>query len=476
MRAFFANKLYLLICLAVILLGLLPDTRGYEGKQSLYLPVAGSLLIIVFSFIDKVLSRRSARDILEPDFLFVLAFAVFHFAYIWLFMLDIAEYDKEVFWVESLVPTAIYYCDLCLIMFLFGYGKSIGAPVNLAPGNSRAMCQKLLGVGRVIVVVALFFFWLPLLDAGLSRVFSDYKVLMGIGVLTVFGRLFWFGQYLAVAGVSIYCIASGFLHGKAMYGLFKFVVLAYIVQFLLIGDRGMFVALAIIPFLAYNLFQKRISVRILVAATVGFLMVSSVVSQTRTEAIFDPVKMVDIYSARAKSLPAVDSLIEFGLSLKTVVIAMALVPEQYAYWHGRSYLYALSLAVPNLLDISRESANSPGAWITEIAFGSLSETYGRGGSIAMESYLNFGFFAGSALFTVFGFVLKRVYLSFIGKRTMLWAVAYFSLISSLVLWMRNTSAVVPRTVLWALLIVYVVKRIKFGSRRFSAQQQARLPG
>jgi oligosaccharide repeat unit polymerase len=406
---------------------------------------------------EKLLLERQNSDLLEPDFLFFVIFFVFHFSYIAIFVLGLSTYNKEVFFNPDTVPRALFFCIFCLLAFLAGYGKPFGIPQKMRSKDSRYILERAFLFSKILLILCLLFFWVPLLVLG-REVFLDYALLIDVGAASYLGKLFWLEQYLGVAALSLFCISSGILHRKFMSGPFKYAAAFYILSFLIIGDRGGFVYMAIIPLIAYNIFQKRISGKIFAAILLTFLLIIPIVAFSRTKSIFNPLQMVRTYSADSSESLLVSSLNELGTTIKTVAITMHFVPDRYEYWWGSSYLYSLSLVLPNIQGM-RSSVGTPGAWLTETAFGDLSKTHGRGGSIAMEAYRNFGYALGLGVFLLLGFGLKKVYGLFLRQTSILSGVAYFSIVASIVLWVRNDSALAPRTIIWSMLITFVFSMI-----------------
>lgn len=77
----------------------------------------------------------------------------------------------------------------------------------------------------------------------------------------------------------------------------------------------------------------------------------------------------------------------------------------------------------------------------------------------MEAYLNFGAIGGAMAFVILGAAIQWLYLRMRLRGTIMATALYLATMSSLVLWMRNTVVLVPRTVLWTVLLAAVVERL-----------------
>lgn len=470
-KRLFQRKYYLPVCFAMTLAGILSYKGIFIDNAVLVYPLICAAALIFFFLGEKIFKEKHQRDFLEPDSLFFMIFYVFHFPYIALYMLGISGYDREVFYNPDTVPTAVYFCLLCLIFFLAGYGNSVGVGQQAKSIDNRFVLENALIISKVIIMACLLFFWIPLLVLG-NAVFTDYSLIIDVGSVSYLGKFFWLQQYIGVAGLAMYSICSGLLYGKSMIGLFKYLAIFYVASFLIIGDRGGFVYLAVIPLVAFNIFEKKIMGKALLAILLSFSIIIPIIAFSRTRSIYNPIKMVRSYSEDRSEPLLVSALNELGTTIKTVAITMHFVPDRYEYWWGSSYMYSLSLVVPNVKGI-RSSAGSPGAWLTETAFGDLSKTHGRGGSIAMEAYRNFGIVFGLGVFLLLGCGIKKAYRRFLRSPGVISGVVYFSIIASVVLWVRNDSSLAPRTIIWSIAIALVAiallrtaqnKRLRFKRR------------
>jgi len=471
-RFLLSRKTYPLICLGLSIVGNALYRGPFQDQKSLIFPISCAILTLAFIIAEKAAAEGNRRDLLSPDLVFLLMFFVFHFSYIVLYSLGISDYNKEVFYNPDTVPRAIFFCVFCLNAFLLGYGRPVGYPNKMSVSDGRAKVARVLFLSKILILTALLMFWLPIIFLG-REAFSDYELLINIGVASPLGRFYWLGQYLGVVAVILYCTCNGFLFKKVLHGPFTLLMFFYLGSFLLVGDRGGFIYMGICPVLAYNLFQKRINTRNFLSIILCILIAFPIIAFARTRSIFNPIRMFGEYSEERGRSFIVDALDELGSTLKTVTITMHFVPERYEYWWGSSYIYSLSLVIPSIKG-TRSQVGSPGAWLTEIAFGDLEKTHGRGGSIAMESYRNFGIAGGAFFFLLLGFGVKKAYLAFTKKTSLLTAVLFFSIMAALSLWIRNTSAIFPRTIIWSLFVLVVsswIASLNLRKRRLALPQK-----
>jgi len=442
----------------------------YRGQTdpNVFLPQVVLLFLVLFIWIVRKFLVVQPVNILSPDVLFVSLFSVFHFSYIVFYALRLADWDDEIFWAPETVLKAVLFCLWCLLFFLMGY-EAAGSKFRIQSFSSELRPCPLfcLKAGKMFVFFAVFFFWGTLFSAGFSRLISDYKLLIRVGELTAWGRFFWLAHDLGIIGLVIYCTASSLLYHKTMSGvLFTVLTWFYIAGLLLLGDRGGFIQAAIIPIVTFHYFHRKIKSHWVAGIVLILFFVMAVIGITRNVAVLDVKRIAQEFQSvkeTEKINPITRTLLEFGASIKTVGIAMKLVPEQYSYRYGLSYLQNLHLLIPNIIPgFIRTQEESIGAWLTEAAFGSLASTHGRGGSIAMEAYLNFGFIGGIVFFGFLGYIYRILYERILSRPTFLRIALFLGFTAGLTLWIRNTANTFYRPFVWTFLIAWIVYWLSNG--------------
>jgi hypothetical protein len=453
-----------------LLLATFPAFAGYvmysgRTEPAAYLPATYSVLAIVVVWIASKLGGGAPCNWLSGEVPFLLTFCVFHFTYLMYYSFGWVPLDDEVFLVPATVWRATLFCVLSLVAFLAAYEltglryRPLSQPPRIVPAPPGA-----LGASKIIIAVCLAFMLSVMLSVGIGNLTEDYHLAYNIGGATG-GRFFWLGVSLGVVGLCVYCSVSGLNKQKAMSGPGSaLIATSMILVLLFMGKRSNFIYLAIVPALAFHYFQRRINAIGLVLLCAATMFVSTVIGLSRTTITLNVGRMYEEYkyqTEQSEEMGGVSrALMEFGATVKTVVIAMDLVPDQYPYWYGESYLGGFELVVPNVIPgYERGTTGGLGAFITETVFGSLENTHGRGGSIAMEAYVNFGFVGGLLSFAVLGVCFRMLYERFLRRPDLLRSALFLASASALMLWVRNTSYAVPRTMLWTLGLAWLLQRI-----------------
>lgn len=439
--------LYFLIFFIFINIFLYINSTIFYSLDFIYLFPSLFLLIVFFLFkkIDNINVNWFAVDTI-----FVVMFYLFHFGYLYLYALGLKDYDDEVFWDSRYIYKSIHLLSICCSSYLLGF-YLISQNTNL--NKNKIESNQLEGIyflSKIIVIIAFLMFWLPLLSIA-SIAFSNYEALISVGELSPIGKLYWIGQYIGVAALALYYLCKANLGKKFIDGFFSLIPFLYILGYFAIGDRGGFLFYAVIPLVIYNLFYKKINIGKAFLVGLFILICSAIIATSRGDSNYNPLDAVSSYQEKRDDNIIVESVSEFGKSFKTVPIIMSYIPERYDYWYGKSYIDAFLITFPSVFET--RTSESISAWLTETAFGKY--TYGRGGSITMESYGNFGGIGSIFFFIFLGLLSGFLYKKYCYSSKLVYAIAYVSLVSSICLWMRNSSNVVFRTVIWSIIICWL---------------------
>src|SRR5690606_34247883 len=150
---------------------------------------------------------------------------------------------------------------------------------------------------------------------------------------------------------------------------------------LLIGQRAYFLYYLVVVMTAYQFFYKRINFPKLIIIGSIILFISGVLAVSRIESVYNPIEAYRLYSESKENNPIISSIAEFGATFKTIPIIMTYIPESYGYLKGETLIDSLKIALPNFGEA--RYSNDLATWLTSTAFGD--NTWGRGGSIAMEA-------------------------------------------------------------------------------------------
>jgi hypothetical protein len=170
-------------------------------------------------------------------------------------------------------------------------------------------------------------------------------------------------------------------------------------------------------------------------------------------------------------------LITTSSSYQTLMATVKVVPQEEAYHHGSDYLSSLVVALPFRsillapLDVGIREI-PPSQWVLSYLY--PGRTAGPGYLQVAEAYLQFGALGVIALYVIMGWGLTRLW-RFVASKAWDARTVAFSLIvmSETLIWVRNSSALAVRALVWGWLLVYVVPALLRGRRSRSYARTAR---
>lgn len=459
------NKSYFAFCGCLVLAFLFSPQFSGALKFQLFLPAIIATTFLVYIFIEN--TNNDSGGMFSSRTIFLTVFYLFHIPYVLLYSIGVADYDKEVFYSESQVVVAVYYCTACMFAFTLGYGRDKAYSPKVYMPVKRSMTT----FSVALLGFALICFWMPILVQG-SSVFGNYRALINLGATSI-GKLFWLSHYLFVAALACLYASAYSDKGIGKRELLKRYI-AYPslvpVSYLIIGDRGGFLSTVMIVLVFFHVFIYRVSLKNYVVGFVSIMVFSAVIAVARTTVTGDVFAMIEVFGNSDVENPLLHSLIEFGSSLKTVVIAGVFIPSTRDYLYGQTYIDSLISIIPQSITgyFYHPESESFVTWLTLTAFGDRT-TWGRGGSIAMEAYANFGYLIGIAFFSLLGGAMKYIRLKSEQFYSGGWTIAYYASIGASMIWVRNTSSQISRMIVWSL-IIYVLFRFlsSFSKKRAGA--------
>ena len=407
-------------------------------------------LVLLFLFILLKNISNKVVDWFSIDVIFLGVFYLIHFGYLFSYELGYVDYDNEVFWSSIDMNATILLSTGVVASYLLGF-SIISPKTEYNPLVFNNNHDKSLWVfSKSMLVIVFLMFWLPILSI-LSLALIDYSNLIQVGTLSSIGKLYWVGQYLAVFPLFFIFYLS-FKYSKKL-NIFLYLGFFYIFSYFFIGDRGGFLFYIIIPVVLYHYIFKKIKMKKMGGYILLILFLSSLVSISRVSSTYNPIEAYKLYQENEnKGNPIVEAVSEFGQSIKTVNIVVANFPDEYSYWYGKSYIDSLLIVFPSI----SETRTSQGIdmWLTENFFGKY--THGRGGSMLMESFANFGLLGSIIFFNLLGIISAYLYKKTKTSENLLTLLVYVSFIAVICIWMRNTSSYLFRTMVWTVFLYYVV--------------------
>lgn len=426
------------------------DPRGYEFAL-------GNAFLLSGLFAHWRIGRaRGQFDLPWIGFLFPLAFVLFHFG---TFGLEHRWYARE------LVGFAWQVSVLGLLAWLSGFDAARGAarirlrPMFVVSGRPIGPFDRrmVLNAAKGAIVLALGLQAALLLKYGVveffTRVYGKEALTPSadnwLAYLYTLGGVIMSPAIVTLAAASVACTGKLFPSRRWLL-----VVLLYLASMMAEGDRGS-LALAVLPLLIIQHYWVR-----RVRWRSGMLLILAGLTMFGMLKLYRGSKNVADAVAETFQASTYEMLFhEMGNTLDVVVRSMAVVPVREDYFGGKTYVWAVARALPNMSLQPREWGFVSSKWIVEETAPDIAARFGGFGfSIVAEAYINFGALGVGGFLFLLGVVTGRLERLLAAPRVELWTLVLVCLFElSLVTHVRNTGVIFVRGFVWMACIVLLIR-------------------
>jgi oligosaccharide repeat unit polymerase len=343
---------------------------------------------------------------LAPDLIFLAAYCLFHFGYLFFWAIGIFPESEDIFYNTALYPKTVLIVNWGMAAFLFGY--ELSAPKYL-PELQKTPPEAGTGwgiTGLILMATSLFITFVYLELAGIGNVIARGSNVLAEMDKYVSNTLLWtLKSQIFAMGFGIYIIAVATKYGKLFKG--KLGISLFVVYFFLLivqGGRTQVVIIGMVLLLVRHYLIKPVTLKWLILLAVIFAFVFSVMGATRGRAALDITKITAEY--KYADTHWYDIFIETGGSVSTINKTISIIPSEEGYWHGKSYASAIVHIIPFVQGYFFPTTQGAAQWLTYTTkgFGAA----GTGFSIAGEGYLNFGLIGVLVQMLLIGAFLRRI--------------------------------------------------------------------
>lgn len=350
--------------------------------------------------------RKLNKDIISPYIFFLIIIYAFTFGQSILYAFNYVSVQRDILGMYGITIQEIFDAQYVTLIFLAFF--HLGALLVVKKGDSNNVVLKaeknyyiIRRLGWVLFIVSVVPYFFRLLTLVYTSMTYGYGALYEDVSLSFLDRIIMFiGSYFIP---SIICLFIGyFKNRKVQYFLF-FILFFAIILSLFTGSRsGAVIMMSLLILLRHYAIKKikKIEIAIIFFASVFILSLLSIIAQTRGD---DNRSVDSILKHEATDNAALETLAEMGGSMTTLIWTKNFVPSDEGYKLGTTYLYSLSILIPNLgfWEVRPTKLNMSN-WLTD----KMSLSYGTGYSIIAEAYINFGNFGWIIMFFMGMFFCK----------------------------------------------------------------------
>lgn len=423
-------------------------------------------VIIVSLHLLYVIFRQ--RNYLSPDLIYLLFYTLFNMGYFLVWVFGIVPDSELIFFEPSLYPKTILIVNVGLIAFLLGYelsGKSISQKPDYQIYGIPGIGWEIMGLlimGSILVIELIYIFLIVGLDT--FRLYG-YEVYTNIEHFTSFNKLLWVQQSaIFPVGFAIYIISVAIRRKKLFFG--KLGLALFMIQSALWAMEGARTALMtniLVLIFARHYLIKPFGLKALFIILFCSLFLFASIGIVRTITALDVGKMIEELGAAKEAGEShwYDPFVEMGGSIRTINMTVALVPKEFPYWYGRSYINTALHIVPFLqgwvAKINPRWSMNVSDWLTYTLHGPGAS--GLGWAVAGEGYINFGM-PGVILHMMFyGFLLKRIYLWFILRISSARCFVFMITVGLFAVNVRNTTNTLFPQIVQIVILAWLMKEL-----------------
>lgn len=367
---------------------------------------------------------------------------MFHFGYLTFWALGIIPEFRDVFWFPALYPKTMFIVNLGIVGFLFGYELAAPKRRNYDFSAVKVPTTGWIFVGLSLMMFAVFIFSVGIIQVGLEALTAvGGRAFRGV---RGFDRLWVLRDRIFALGFGIYIISVALKHGRLFKGKLGITIFAiYFFAMIMKGGRTSLVIVGMVLLLARHYLIKPVKLRWLIAIMIGSIFLFGVMRIARGATAFSVTRMVEEvrYAKKTGQTHWYDTFVEAGSSVKTINMTIALVPDEFPYMHGRSYVSSTIHIIPYLQGVvGRVSpfwAVSAGDLI-QLTFAGP-EDAGLGFAIVGEGYINFGLVGAFFQMVFIGWFLRRIYVGFASSLSPSRALVFFVSLGIFMMVVRNTT-------------------------------------
>lgn len=388
---------------------------GYSSVDSAVIIV--SWLSVISIIVELGIWKKLTGELFSPYGLFFIVLYIFTLGQTigWTLGIDLGTRD---WWNRidhgmnhRLIFDGVIYSILSVSVFLFGsiFGEKISSNYKKEyKGNSTATLSAFNKIGKVFLLISI--------PAFILQTYYNFSTVISYGYASIYTE-----QVGSTTFRTIVSILSNFYQPSLLLLLIsnrdkkntrRIIILFMLIDVLIdlfVGGRSGAVLTILGILLAYHYFIKPINKKNMLYGAVGGYIGIAILNCIATIRNIPNKSLSTFFTALGSSFSnVIGSFIgELGWNLSSICWTMNLVPSQYAFRHGKSYLASFLSWIPSSFFGGKGShptviyANL-GDWLQR----TLNMSYGPGYTMVAESYINFGWYGIIAMF-VLGIIVAK---------------------------------------------------------------------
>lgn len=348
------------------------------------------------------------------EIIFLIGYSIVHYQIPLLTSIGIEPRNPEFIWInKEVVNYAIWMSTVAIVLWMLGSMIKLKKNTNQNQSINYSQIQKvnLHLYDFILAVVFVIFlilvgrsFFAGIYDGGNSwgdganYAYLILKILLYLRIIYFFNRL--------PRNISLKSIFFKFIRNY----LFASIATIYLVLFLISGDRGPIMQVALIALGAYSLYIKPIKLRTLLIITLIGAFIFTIIGYGRGSEI-NKIEEGNIfqrgYASFAESQQGINVTNELASSIRIQYRALDVIPEKHPYLNGITFLTVGAGVIPFFSSFIIDLFEIPPQYISSSTFFTIlgqgnNPKYGEGSEILSDIYINFGTIGVFVIMFLFG--------------------------------------------------------------------------
>ena len=394
---------------AIICIGLYGLAAELQDSSEMFVSLGTIVLMGLFAW--SVFSwRYVTRQLFHPYILFLLSALLFHGGQL---ILAVFGLNRDGMIIEKYRPDSLVPAIFLTLIGLWGFHAGALAVAMRVSGRRAAAKPEvperdlaaLRLVGLILVGVAAFPFFSVMCGSIALRSAASYIAIYQQEAAAGLDNWKTVLSYFLAPGAMFLMVGAA--RRRTLLAISLASVFAVAVAWFLIGARSHAVMPIISAAWLWHTRVSRLPTWSLLAASVFFLgFVFPVFAVVRSDPLGEQMSLATIYDAFLSiENPLVAGVSEMGISFRTVVDTLELVPQTRSHSYGIGYIHALLNVFPNFIPFLHFPLEygTPDIWFVHEVdpyFANLGGAWGY--SFIAEAYLEFGWFGAPVALGVLG--------------------------------------------------------------------------
>lgn len=240
---------------------------------------------------------------------------------------------------------------------------------------------------------------------------------------------------------------------------FAFIIICGLIM-LTTGSRTLILGLGLILIVSYGTFVRRITMPVMILFILIGSFFMTVIQTTRSQE-FSTQSWITSASKNVEIENPFDIFNDLIINNRNLYVLVDFA-DQYEHTFFLSTISDITSPIPGLFRYVSESMNVPkelifgGALPTFLEFGENS-TWGLGTNLVGETYVGYSYFGVTIIMFFLGFVVKKTYQA--SRYNVNALIIHFLLVSHAIFFPRAFYLYQPRTIVWSLLLVFILLKI-----------------